>query len=193
MRYTLVFISLMILAAAKSFIIDTDIFSDVEYVHEEFILHQLTMDSDAAALLLGSTLPGVQLLGVNVNYPSSYSVSAASAILAHYGNENVPISAPRPLHDETFFDNWRFELGEFCSKIAYHWSGGSVPLNEAEKALDPVDMYRKVLADAEDGSVTIASIGFLDSVCSFCCGQELRLIRCSYLISSTPRLTCIHH
>ena len=91
-------------------------------------------------------------------------MSAASAILAHYGHETVPLSAPRPLHGKTFFDNWRYELGEFCSKVAYHWTGGSAPFGEAEKALESVDMYRKVLASADDGSVTIASIGFLDSV-----------------------------
>lgn len=124
----------------------------------------LTHHSDAAALLLGATLPGINLLGVNVNYPSRYSISAASAILAHYGHDTIPISAPRPLNNETFFDNWRYELGEFCSKIAYHWSGGTVPFDAPENALEPVDLYRRLLAEADDASITIVSIGFLDSV-----------------------------
>jgi hypothetical protein len=99
-----------------------------------------------------------------VNHPSKRGIEAASAILAHYGHDHIPISAPRPLNDKTFFDGWHYELGEYCSKIAYHWSGGSIPFGQAEKALDPIDMYRSLLAGAEDHSVTIASIGFLDSV-----------------------------
>lgn len=64
----------------------------------------------------------------------------------------------------TFFDTWKYELGEYASKIAYHWSGGSLPWGHAEEAWDPATLYRKVLAESDDGSVTIASIGFLDNV-----------------------------
>jgi hypothetical protein len=106
----------------------------------------------------------VNLLAVNVNYPSTYSALAASAILAHYGHPRVPIGIRRPLRNDTFFDGWGFELGEFASKIAYHWSGGTLPWGRAEEAWDPVMLYRHVLANAEDGSVTIASIGFFENV-----------------------------
>lgn len=106
----------------------------------------------------------MNLLAVNINYPSTYSAVAASGILAHYGHPDVPIGITRPLTNETFFDTWRYELGEFTSKVAYHWSGGSLPWGMAEDAWDPVALYRKVLADAEDGSVTIASIGFFENV-----------------------------
>jgi len=101
---------------------------------------------------------------VNINYPSSYSALAASAILAHYGKTHVPIGIPRPLTNTTFFDSWYFTLGEYTSKVAYHFSGGSLPWGRAEDARDPVALYRKVLAEADDGSVTIVSIGFLDNV-----------------------------
>jgi hypothetical protein len=107
----------------------------------------------------------VNLLAVNVNYPSSYSALAASAILAHYGHPHVPIGIPRPLTNATFFDAWFFELGEYASKVAFHFSGGSLPWGHAEDAWDPVALYRKSLAGVEDGSVTIVSIGFLDNVC----------------------------
>jgi hypothetical protein len=106
----------------------------------------------------------VNLLAVNVNYPSSYSALAASAILAHYGKSDVPIGIPRPLTNTTFFDGWYFTLGEYASKVAYHFSGGSLPWSRAEDAWDPVVLYRKVLSQAEDRSVTIVSIGFLDNV-----------------------------
>lgn len=106
----------------------------------------------------------MNLVGVNVNYPSAYSVLAASAILAHYGRADVPIGARRPLTNTTFFDAWSYNLGEFASKVAYHYSGGSLPWGHAEEAWDPVRLYRKCLTEAPNDSVTIASIGFFENV-----------------------------
>ncbi|EAQ84113.1 hypothetical protein CHGG_10517 [Chaetomium globosum CBS 148.51] len=60
--------------------------------------------------------------------------------------------------------DWYFTLGEYASKVAYHFSGGSLRWGHAEDAWDPVELYRKVLSEAEDSSVTIVSIGFLDNV-----------------------------
>ncbi|KAL2179754.1 uncharacterized protein P884DRAFT_297375 [Thermothelomyces heterothallicus CBS 202.75] len=77
---------------------------------------------------------------------------------------HVPIGIPRPLTDATLFDGWYFALGEYTSKVAYHFSGGSLPWGRAEDAWDPVTLYRKVLAEVDDGSVTIVSIGFLDNL-----------------------------
>lgn len=39
-----------------------------------------------------------------------------------------------------------------------------MPWFEVEKIWEPVGLYRKTLAEAEDGSVTIASIGFLENL-----------------------------
>lgn len=158
-------------ARGKNLIVDTDLFSDVEYATlfkprgNTHAFPALTLlGSDAGALLLASTAPSVKLLAVNVNYPSSYSVLAASAILNHYGHADVPIGARRPLTNATFFDSWSYNLGEFASKVAYHYSGGSLPWGRADDAWDPVRLYRKCLAEAPDGSVTIASIGFFENV-----------------------------
>ncbi|KAH8809171.1 inosine/uridine-preferring nucleoside hydrolase [Xylogone sp. PMI_703] len=136
-------------AHRKNLIIDTDIFSDVD---------------DAGALLLASTSRDVNLLAVNVNYPSSYSALAVSAILAHYGLPKVPVGLRRPITDETFFDSWYYGVGEYASKVAYHWSNGTLKWGEAEKAWDPITLYRKALSEQKDGSVTIASIGFLENL-----------------------------
>ncbi|KAK1982796.1 inosine/uridine-preferring nucleoside hydrolase [Colletotrichum cereale] len=132
--------------ARKNLIIDTDLFSDCD---------------DAGALLLAATSPDVNLLGVNINSQSSYSVLAASAILDHYDHGWVPVGARRPLNDLPFFDNWTKRLGEFASKLATHWPKS---MSDAEEAWDPVELYRKLLAEAEDSSVTIASIGFLHNL-----------------------------
>jgi len=154
----------------KNLIIDTDLFSDVEYAS---CLSDKTQPgppnadniaSDAGALLLAATSPTVNLLAVNVNHPSSYSVLAASAILRHYGRGDVPIGARRPLNNVTFFDAWSYSLGEFASKVAYHYPGGSLPWGRAEDAWDPIRLYRKCLSEAQDGSITIASIGFFENV-----------------------------
>jgi len=123
--------------------------------------------------LLASTLPNVNLLAVNVNYPSSYSALAVSAILAHYGHPNVPIGLRRPISNDSFFDTLFYELGEYASKVAFHWSGGSLPWGEADRAWMPVDLYRKILSEQEDGSVTIASIGFLENVGSSFSGMKV--------------------
>ncbi|KAF2195153.1 nucleoside hydrolase [Zopfia rhizophila CBS 207.26] len=136
-------------AAGKKLVVDTDLFSDVD---------------DAAALLLASTLLDIELLAVNVNYGSSYSALAASAILNHYGHPKTPIGLRRPFSNESFFDDWAYELGEYASKIAYHWSGGSLPWFQLEDAWEPVELYRKVLAGEKDKSITIASIGFLENL-----------------------------
>ncbi|KAI1743618.1 inosine/uridine-preferring nucleoside hydrolase [Xylaria scruposa] len=135
-------------ASRKNLIIDTDLFSDVD---------------DAGALLLAATSLHVNLLAVNVNYPSTFSALTASAILSHYGLE-VPIGVRRPLTNVTFFDNRSYEVGEYASKVAFHFSGGSLPWGHAEEAWDPVVLYRKVLAEAEDDSVTVASIGFFENL-----------------------------
>jgi hypothetical protein len=115
-------------------------------------------------LLLATTLPTIKLLAVNVNVPSSYSVLACSAILSHYGHSATPIGVKRPLDNSTFFDGLFYQFGEYASKVAYHWSGETLLWNYTEDALDAVDVYRKALSTAPDGSVTIASIGFLDNV-----------------------------
>lgn len=120
-------------------------------------------NSDTSALMIGATSPNVTLLAVNINYPSTYSALCASAIVGHY-TPDVPIGIRRPLSNETFVDTFYYEYGEYASKVAYHHSGGTLPWGTAEEAWDPVDLYRKVLSEAADHSVTIASVGFLSNV-----------------------------
>jgi hypothetical protein len=114
--------------------------------------------------LLASTLKNVNLLAVNVNHPSSYSALAVSAILAHYGHPNVPVGLRRPITNDSFFDTWSYELGEYASKVAFHWSNGTLLWGDAARAWKPVDLYRKTLSEQDDGSTVIASIGFLENV-----------------------------
>jgi hypothetical protein len=106
---------------------------------------------------------------VNINTQSSYSALAASAILAHYSYPEVPIGLRRPITSDSYFDAWFYKSGEYASKVAFHWSGGTLRWGKqalAERAWHPVELYRKVLAGADNGGVTIVSIGFLENVCS---------------------------
>ncbi|KAF2801277.1 uncharacterized protein BDZ99DRAFT_483852 [Mytilinidion resinicola] len=128
-------------------IIDADIFSVVD---------------DTAALFLASTLPNVNLLAVNVHTQSS--ALAVSAIAGHHGHTGVPVGLLRPITNDSFFDDWLYERREYASKVAYHYSNGSLPWGNATDAWDPVALYRKTLAAQKDGSVTIASVGFFDNL-----------------------------
>lgn len=109
----------------------------------------------------------MNLLAVNINYPSSYSALAASAILSYYGQGEVPIGITRPISNETFIDTWSYSLGEYASKVAYQWRCDDCAVRWGHvdnDTWDPVALYRKTLSEAEDGSVTIASIGFLNNL-----------------------------
>ncbi|KAE8333914.1 inosine-uridine preferring nucleoside hydrolase-domain-containing protein [Aspergillus sergii] len=135
---------------ATKLIIDTDLFSDVD---------------DAAALLVACNHPIAYLIGVMINYPSSYSTLAASSILGYYCYSDIPVALKRPFSNDTFFDSWSYQLGEYASKVAYNWRHtASMPWGDVSSAWDPVELYRKLLSEAGDRSVTIASIGFLDNL-----------------------------
>ncbi|KAL5363716.1 Inosine/uridine-preferring nucleoside hydrolase domain-containing protein [Aspergillus floccosus] len=129
----------------KKLIVDTDFFSDVEPAY-------LKQQSDVSALLLACTLPGADLLAVNINYPSTYSALAVSSVLGHYGHPHVPIGLPRPYNNSTYLDEFVYEHGTTLAWL------------DVNGTWDPSDLYRKVLSQQPDQSVTIASIGFLNNL-----------------------------
>ncbi|RAR03215.1 inosine uridine-preferring nucleoside hydrolase protein [Stemphylium lycopersici] len=131
---------------ARELFVDADLFDAVD---------------DTAALLLACTLPNTNLLAVNINVNSTYSALAASAIVNHYGYPSVPIGLPRPYMNITSSEPFG---NEYASRVAAEWSGGSVPWFEVNKTWDPVELYRKTLAEAKNRSVTIVSIGFMGSI-----------------------------
>ncbi|PLB36802.1 inosine-uridine preferring nucleoside hydrolase-domain-containing protein [Aspergillus candidus] len=134
----------------KKLIVDTDLFSDVD---------------DTGALLLACSHANVSLLGVNLNYPSTYTALAASSLLGYYGHTAVPIGIKRPLTNDTFLDIYAYQHGEYASKVAYHWQTySSLPWMDVTGTWDSVELYRRVLSQEDDQSVTIASIGFLDNL-----------------------------
>jgi hypothetical protein len=96
-----------------------------------------------------------------VNVDSTYSALAASAFVNYYGYPSIPIGLPRPYMNITSPEP---SGGEYASKVAERWSGGSAPWFHPEKTWDPVELYRKTLSEAKNNSVTIVSIGFTGSI-----------------------------
>ncbi|KAH7304670.1 Inosine/uridine-preferring nucleoside hydrolase domain-containing protein [Stachybotrys elegans] len=144
-------------AARSNIILETDLFSDVD---------------DVGALLLATTLKQSNLLAVNINVPSSYSALAGSALLGYYGHPDTPLGIAQPIDDRTFFDGWAFKLGEYTSKVGYHfreysslaWDADDKGKLSVNETWDAVKLYRKVLSEAEDDSITICSIGFFNNL-----------------------------
>lgn len=125
----------------------------------------LTSLSDAGALLLACTNPRIELLGVNLNYPSAYSSLAASSLLGYYNHSHVPIGLTRPFANTTYFDSATYQYGEYASKVAYHWRQyASLTWPDAGQTWDPVALYRRLLSEDEHQKVTIVSLGFLENV-----------------------------
>ncbi|KAL6246765.1 hypothetical protein RBB50_006072 [Rhinocladiella similis] len=130
-------------------IIDTDLFGDVD---------------DVGALTIANVLHNcglADLKGIAINTPSQYGAPAASAICSYFGNENVPVAALRPITNASFFDDWDYVRGEYASKVAYNWPGS---LTNASLAPTPVELYRSILASADNSSLHIISIGFLTNL-----------------------------
>ncbi len=124
-------------AASVHLIIDTDMFSDVD---------------DAGALAIANDAVGtgrVQLLGVMIDTPSKWGAPAADAINTYYGHGDVPIGTLKPV-DHSVFDK------PYAKYLAQHYpssvrTGAAVP--------SAVTLYRQLLAQQPDHSVTIAAVG----------------------------------
>ncbi|EXJ91467.1 hypothetical protein A1O3_00015 [Capronia epimyces CBS 606.96] len=149
---SLVLAAVAVAATATSgqpIIIDTDLFGDVD---------------DVGALTIANVLHNcglAELKGIAINTQSQYGAPAASAICSYFGNGDVPVAAIRPLTNETFFDDWDYVRGEYASKVAYNWPG---TLTNASLAPTPVELYRSILASADNHSLHIISIGFLTNI-----------------------------
>ncbi|KFA56634.1 hypothetical protein S40293_10470 [Stachybotrys chartarum IBT 40293] len=149
-------------AARNNIILETDLFSD-----------------DVGALLLATTLEQSNLLAVSINVPSSYSALAASAVLGYYGHASTPIGIAKPMTYKTFFNGWAFKLGEYASKIGYHfkecsslaWDATDIEKMSVNETWDAVKLYRKVLSEAGSESITICSIGFFNNNWSSWAGE----------------------
>ncbi|KAF2159085.1 hypothetical protein M409DRAFT_71321 [Zasmidium cellare ATCC 36951] len=101
------------------------------------------------------------LQAVMIDTNSHYGALAASVVNTYYSNGDIPIAAIRPLTNETFFDDSMFYRSEYASKIAYNWPRA---LESANQTMTPASLYKSVLDSADNDSLTIVSIGFLNNL-----------------------------
>ncbi|MCW2875950.1 MAG: Inosine-uridine preferring nucleoside hydrolase 3 [Sphaerisporangium sp.] len=123
-------------------IIDTDIYSDVD---------------DAGALAIANAMVDsgeAKLLAVMVDTPSRWGAPAADAINTYYHHGSVPVGTLKPVDDSVFDHN-------YAQVLAQQYPNS---LKDGTRAPEAVGLYRKVLAQQPDHSVTIASVGFFTNL-----------------------------
>ncbi|WP_051942799.1 fibronectin type III domain-containing protein [Streptacidiphilus rugosus] len=132
--------------ATPSLIVDTDMFSDAD-------------DAGALAVAFGLQLKGeAKVIAINVNTRTDRPVVAkeswgcVEAIAQFYGATNIPIGADGPANGTAVSSpDWATP----CANAA------TQPLVQPDAALT---VYRRALAAQPDGSVVIASTGFLENL-----------------------------
>ena len=137
-----------------SIIFDTDMDTDCD-------------DAGAFAMLLEAHLCNkVQLLGVVADSISSYAAACCEMIAQHYG-VNVPVGTTFSYYSETADDKERFanyiKHSQECvsANRSYNYSFARKMNKSDSDYPSAVSVYRKLLADAQDNSVTVLCVGML--------------------------------
>jgi len=135
-------------------IYDTDIDLDVDDVGALALLHALEDNGEA------------KILGIICNAPTPYGATTISAINMYYGRPEIPIG-DMPI-DEYVYDK-SFSKRYQGYSISTPYGNFNLPIfkrfetNIKSRAdvWNGVTLYRKLLVEAPDNSVTIASVGLL--------------------------------
>ena len=112
-------------------------------------------DVAALSLLCGDAkrLPGAfRLGGVSCNVENPFMARAVKVVLSAWGMQDVPVAVTRDPIPRSG------NHSDYVGGLSARWRGP-----EPEK-LAPLDLWRRVLADAPDGSVTAISIGFFNNL-----------------------------
>lgn len=128
-------------AAGVPIIVDTDISSDVDDVGALAVMHALADNGEA------------EILSVVVNTRNPVAAACVSVINTYYGRSDLVIGALKPHMQGT--------------PTAYQQAlvdGFPHALSDGESAPSALSVYRRSLADAEDASVVIVSIGLLTNL-----------------------------
>lgn len=125
--------------SAVPIILDTDIGTDIDDAGALAVLHALASRSEARILAV---------MSANSNF---WSAPAIDVINTYYGRPDIPVGASR--------------TGP-CDELWYHDSVPAFPhdLTASSEAPEAVDLYRKILANEPDRSVTIVTIGWLTNL-----------------------------
>ncbi|KAI5841740.1 hypothetical protein DFP73DRAFT_480552, partial [Morchella snyderi] len=99
-----------------------------------------------------------EILGVVSSIRSRYAPPAIDAVDTFYGHPNIEVAIQKPL-DNTTYDPDYTRYGGWVQTLSQKWPED---IKDGSNTTDPVLLYRKLLASADDNSVTIAVIGFFD-------------------------------
>lgn len=125
--------------AQQKVILDTDIDSDVDDVQALAALHALEKAQQ------------VEILGIVVTSDDASAASCVDVINTYYGRPDIPVGVLKNQPNLRDFSKYTKTLSaEFPHE-----------LTSAQQAQDATLLYRKLLADSPDTSVTIVTIGHL--------------------------------
>ena len=123
-------------------VLETDFCTDVD-------------DVAALALLCGAAKAhpaAFRLGGVSCNVKSPFIAAAVKTVLSAWGLEGVPVGVteddPPPSGNRS----------DYLGGLAARWRGGEASCGSAR------DLYRRIFAEAADGSVDVVSIGFFNTL-----------------------------
>ena len=124
----------------KRIILETDMTFDVDDVGALAVLHALADDGRA------------KILAVNYNEVHRSGAGAINAINTWYGRGNIPVGVYGGELSDPDSSRYLDHVAAFPRRLT------------ADSALDALDVYRRVLNDQPDASVTIVSVGFLNNL-----------------------------
>jgi inosine-uridine nucleoside N-ribohydrolase len=125
---------------AKKIIFETDMCTSADDVGALAMIHGLQTRGEA------------ELLGVGYNEVHPSGAAAIDAINTWYGRGHIPIGVYKQSLAEPGISKFLDDLAKFPHDL------------DAESAPSALDMYKSVLANQPDGSVTIISTGFLNNL-----------------------------
>ena len=130
----------VITGVPKKVIYETDMCLDVDDVGALAVLHAMTNNSE------------VELLAVCFNEVHPYGASAIDAINTWYGHGEIPVG----IYKNTLADPDPSAYLDALKKFPHDLDQDSAP--------SALDVYKKVLSEQPDKSVTIVSVGFLNNL-----------------------------
>ena len=125
---------------AKRIILETDMTFDVDDVGALAVLNKLADDGRA------------KILAVNYNEIHPEGAGAIDAINTWYGRSDLPVGVYRGELSDPDASRYLDHVATFPHRLT------------ADSAPDALDVYRRVLNDQPDASVTIVSVGFLNNL-----------------------------
>ena len=132
-------------ASAADLLIDTDMMTDCDDVSALELAFACERKGDARVLAVT----------VSSSYPKS--VPVVEAVNAYCGRADLPVGAPKN------GTGYRREDSCFLDKVAAEFPHAHASNDDAP---DAVEVMRRTLASAKDGSVTLVTLGYLSNVAS---------------------------